>query len=64
MSQLMAMYNQFKDQPSQPKGVESSNPMGPNPHQLFRDPMNQTWHQIPKVDLNKFDVSNPTSWVT
>jgi hypothetical protein len=51
--------------PTIPKGrVESSNPMGPHSTPLVHDPMTQMWHRLPKVDLNKFDGSDPTGWVT
>jgi hypothetical protein len=34
---------------------------GPHNHK----PMdNNIWHHFPKVDLNKFDGSNPSGWVT
>jgi hypothetical protein len=51
--------------PTIPKGrIESSYPMGPHYLPLVCDLMTQMWHKIPKVDLNKFDGSDPTGWVT
>jgi hypothetical protein len=51
--------------PVVPQGrLESSNPIGNHSTPLIHDPMTHMWHILPKVDLNKFDGSNPTRWVT
>jgi len=47
-----------QEHPLQQEGVESFHPMGIHSNHFFHDLC------LPKVDVNKFDGSNPTKWVT
>jgi hypothetical protein len=62
-STLKQFMNKFQgpsssDPPLHVEGVDSNQPLHSHSNSLHRDP------RLPRVEVNKFDGSDPTTWVT